>query len=608
MTSGLTIAFSGDGQQGSSDQNLMDEDEDDDGDGDEGEEDEGEDDREDESDDADEEEEEDADESDDEEDDEEEEDADEDDGEDEGDDGDDEEDDEGDDDNEEDDEDEEDDDDDDERGVGSWNGTEGTFTSFELLENGIANYTLQMNNTEFFLFENVIIPDLVIEENETDGALYEIEGEDTDIKIYDVAPALMKIDAESDYESNSAPERDQLIGREEALDIAFEMVDGTLTDFGLEEDEESYIYQIAIVDSEEEHEIAIDAYSGEVLGNETGGYDEDEDETPEWDQLIGHEEALEIAYGIANGTLEGLELEVEGDEAYPSYEIEIVGEEKRYGLNIDGYTGEVLDIETENIMDSPRKVSFDLGNLEVVKQEGPNLILSYGNYTAKLLSVSEGEESWNESLNISIGDGVVNYTFEEDLFLVFRMTDFEGEEREREEEREMDKNITDGISQGKVGGEVMIDRAGDRFSDTSISYADMQMMTQVQENDRVRVTVSSNTLGEEGKILAITIYKEVLNADSAEELELTFDEKEIDMADDYEDLTDSSEGAEYLISTGSEKIEVLVMVPHFSTHSIEIARAETDIGSLVDLQYYLPVVAIMAIIVLATVWFTKKEK
>ncbi|MEF8836038.1 MAG: hypothetical protein V5A76_07785, partial [Candidatus Thermoplasmatota archaeon] len=208
---------------------------------------------------------------------------------------------------------------------------------------------------------------------------------------------------------------------------------------------------------------------------------------------------------------------------------------------------------------------------------------------------------------------------EEDLFLVFRMTDSETQEmeqerererereREHEKEREMEQNISDGISQGKVGGEVIVDRDEKGFSETSVSYADMQMMTQAQENDRIRVMVSSDSLGDEGKIVGIKIYKEALDVDRLEELEITFDGEEIGMADDYDDLVESSDEAQYLVSMGSESTEVLVMVPHFSTHSIEIARADTGIGSLIDVQYYIPVAIITGIIVLSTVWITKKE-
>ncbi|MFW6304307.1 MAG: PepSY domain-containing protein [Candidatus Saliniplasma sp.] len=496
---------------------------------------------------------------------------------------------------------EEDDDEDDDyedegrrKGVGRrWEGTQGTFVSFELLENGVSNHTLHTNTTDLLLFESVIIPDLKTEDVETKGALFEIEGDDTDIKIYDVAPALMKIDAETDYDDYLNPDLDSLIGHNEAIDIAYQHVNGTLVKMELDEDDGRYIYEIEIVEDETSYEIEIDAYTAEVLELET-----DDEDVPEWDELIGHETALTKAYELANGTLIDFEL----DDL--TYEIDILGENKEYEIEIDAYTGDIISLDIEDRKDQPRTVSFNLGALEVVEQDGPNLVLAYEDYTARLLSITKGEGRWDDSLEISTTDGFVNYTFTEDLYLVFRMTDFEIQEREREREREMERNISNSISQGKIGGEVIIDKNREGFSEMSVSYTDMQMMTQVRDRDRVQITVSSDTLGGEGKIIAAKMYREAFNIDSLEELEVTFDGEEIEMAEDYEDLLESDE-AKYLVSMGSEKIEVLVMVPHFSTHTIDIARRE--IGSLLDVRYYLPVVAITALIVIATVWKVKKE-
>ncbi len=348
-----------------------------------------------------------------------------------------------------------------ERGVGrSWNGTQGYFTSFDLLENGISNYTLHTNNTDLLIFESVVVQNMNVEETETRGPRYEIEGDNAEIRIHDVAPALMKIDAETDRD-----------------------------------DEE----------------------------NDSG------------------------------------------------------------------------------------KVSFELGDLEFDGRDGPNLNLSYENHTAKLLSISRGEGGWNESLDVNVSDGFVNYTFEEEIFFVFRMTGSGAHERERDRERMMEQNISEGISHGEIGGQVIVDRDRYGISETAVSYADMQMMTRVRENNRVRVMVSSDSLEDDGKIVSIRIYNEVLEIDALEELEVRFDDKEIEMAEDYDDLVESSDEAEYLVSMGSEKIELLVTVPHFSTHTIEIAREETGLRPLLDIQYYLPVVLLTSVIVLASVWIAKKE-
>ncbi|MEF8832773.1 MAG: PepSY domain-containing protein, partial [Candidatus Thermoplasmatota archaeon] len=425
---------------------------------------------------------------------------------------------------------------------------------------------------------------------------------------------------------------EELIGHEESLNIAFQRVEGMLVDFELGEEDDTYVYGIDIVDRRREYEIEIDAYTGEVLESEVdddGMHRRERGVGRSWNGTQGNFTSFDLLEdGISNYTLhtnntnlllfESVRIQdmiIEETETQGAH-YEIEGNET--GIRIYDVAPALMKINTES-EEEPGKVSFDLGDLEAGEQEGPNLNLSYGNYTAKLLSVSQGDGPWDESLNINVSEGTVNYTFEEDLFLVFRMTDFETQEmeqeregdrereREHEKEREMEQNISDGISQGKVGGEVIVDRDEKGFSETSVSYADMQMMTQAQENDRIRVMVSSDSLGDEGKIVGIKIYKEALDVDRLEELEITFDGEEIGMADDYDDLVESSDEAQYLVSMGSESTEVLVMVPHFSTHSIEIARADTGIGSLIDVQYYIPVAIITGIIVLSTVWITKKE-
>ncbi|MFW6040501.1 MAG: hypothetical protein ACOC85_01550 [Thermoplasmatota archaeon] len=189
------------------------------------------------------------------------------------------------------------------------------------MEDGIKNYTLHTNKTELLLFERIRIEDLIIEDTETQGSIFEIEGDEAKIRIFDVAPALMKIEVEAD--------------------------------------------------------------------------------------------------------------------------------------------------DTDK-----RTISFNLGDMDVVGLEGPNLVLTYNNYTAKLLSGSREDGPWNSPLDIEIDEEVVNYTFKKELFFVFRMTDFGENEREREREKEMEQNISNGISQGKIGGEVIVDSDSERVSDLTVSYAD----------------------------------------------------------------------------------------------------------------------------------------
>ncbi|MEF8836206.1 MAG: PepSY domain-containing protein, partial [Candidatus Thermoplasmatota archaeon] len=143
---------------------------------------------------------------------------------------------------------------------------------------------------------------------------------------------------------DSMPGMDQLIGHEEALSITFESYNGTLVSLELEKDDDNYAYEIEIMVDGMEHQIEIDASTGEVLEEEEGEADEDFD--PDLEQLIGHEEALDIAFKRVNGTLVAFELY--GDEDDYTYEIEIVEKQSEYEFEIDAYTGEVLESEVDD--------------------------------------------------------------------------------------------------------------------------------------------------------------------------------------------------------------------------------------------------------------------
>lgn len=364
-------------------------------------------------------------------------------------------------------------DDDDEGAIGHFkSGTDGRFVSFDLVKNKINNYTINIGNDSINAFDKITIENFIIDDEESKGSYYEIEGDDTKIKIYDVAPGLLKINSE-----------------------------------------------------------------GEELTN----------------------------------------------------------------------------------------ISFDLGDFEVNGNNGRNLNLTYNDYNAKILAVSHGpnrempveidDDNGKPPVNITpknlpenyldvtIENGYLNYSSTGDMFILFRMTNLENDD-----EDEIEDEVNEGISKGEIGGEVTIDSGKGEFKEVSVNYADMKMMTQVKDKNRVRVMVSSDTLGENGKIVSTEIYKEVLDVDKPKDVEVRFDGEKISMADDYKDLKDTSDGAEYLISIGQNKVQVLVMVPHFSTHSIDIMKAVGSGSNIIgNFSYYIPAVVITSLIIASTVWVSKKR-
>jgi hypothetical protein len=66
--------------------------------------------------------------------------------------------------------------------------------------------------------------------------------------------------------------------------------------------------------------------------------------------------------------------------------------------------------------------------------------------------------------------------------------------------------------------------------------------------------------------------------DAGDKLEVEFDNETIRMADDLDDVLnpEDDDDAEYLLLVGSDKVQVLVSVPHFSPHTIEVTEASTQ--------------------------------
>ncbi|NLJ57907.1 MAG: hypothetical protein GX339_03575 [Tissierellia bacterium] len=75
-------------------------------------------------------------------------------------------------------------------------------------------------------------------------------------------------------------------------------------------------------------------------------YDDDNDDDNESRHLIGNIKAMEIALGLANGKI--VDFELDEDDGYYKYEIEIVADGYEYEIELDAYTGEVLEFEKDD--------------------------------------------------------------------------------------------------------------------------------------------------------------------------------------------------------------------------------------------------------------------
>ncbi|MBS3816041.1 MAG: hypothetical protein KGY76_00570, partial [Candidatus Thermoplasmatota archaeon] len=289
------------------------------------------------------------------------------------------------------------------------------------------------------------------------------------------------------------------------------------------------------------------------------------------------------------------------------HEIEIEGDEEGDDVELVFYdmANSLFKIDLE-LEEGTKNISFELGDLEVseteMTQEKQSIVnLTYSDFKAQLISRTEGEEDEEEETSLGLQkDGrYLNYSAkgDGDAMLVFRMIEGKkeigGEGTGGAEGRSASEMISKGIAEGEIGGEVSIEKSGNGYKQASVSYTRMNLMSRVEDNDRVRIMVSSKKLGDQGKIVIADISSNMVDVSSTDELDVKLDDKDLSLAEDYHDLLDTSDGSEYMLLRGQDNLQLLIMVPHFSTHLITIEQGLDSINDVVgDWMFYVPTVLI----------------
>lgn len=126
-------------------------------------------------------------------------------------------------------------------------------------------------------------------------------------------------------------------------------------------------------------------------------------------------------------------------------------------------------------------------------------------------------------------------------------------------------------SEGRVGAEVRAVAEGGDVRSEVVEFGDMSVMA-THGNESFLVVVSSDN--ETGRTVVMHLDPAVLGGNGSRELEVRFDGRPIEQAEDLQDVLDPSndgDRAEYVLVHGSDGIQALVSVPSFSTHTIEVA-------------------------------------
>ena len=192
-----------------------------------------------------------------------------------------------------------------------------------------------------------------ITEFESDDDEYEIDIIKDDykyeLKISKRDGAIIDIEVEYKYDDDIRANGRQAIGREKAIEIAQALAPGHVVDFEFDDGK----YEIEIKGNGYEYDIEINAYDGSLLEYERelddDKYDDDNnDRKISKRQIISDQEARKIALDAVGSGARITEFELDYDDDDAEYKIEIVKDGKEYEIEINAYTGEIVEFEIDD--------------------------------------------------------------------------------------------------------------------------------------------------------------------------------------------------------------------------------------------------------------------
>ena len=195
------------------------------------------------------------------------------------------------------------------------------------------------------------------------------------------------------------------IGRDKALEIA--KTHAGLTDAGLtwevdpELDEVPPHYEVELHQGGQEYEYKIQAYTGEVLYNNTK-QDDDDDSAPAVTGTtdIGTEKAKSIALeaaGVTASQVRNLRVERDYDDGRLEYEIEFYVGSTEYDYVISGVDGTILeqDVEQEGGSHTTRPTQPSTGS-DIGAEKAKSIALSHAGFTASQVQRLKVEKDYDD--------------------------------------------------------------------------------------------------------------------------------------------------------------------------------------------------------------------
>jgi uncharacterized membrane protein YkoI len=127
---------------------------------------------------------------------------------------------------------------------------------------------------------------------------------------------------------------------------------GKIIDFDVDKDDDKAEYSFEIIFDSKIHEIEINGFTGEIMEYEVDDEeidDADEKENQESSKkMIGRKAAEDKAFDVIGGQGKIIDFEVDKDDDKAEYSFEIIFDGKIHEIEINGFTGEVMEYEVDD--------------------------------------------------------------------------------------------------------------------------------------------------------------------------------------------------------------------------------------------------------------------
>ena len=143
--------------------------------------------------------------------------------------------------------------------------------------------------------------------------------------------------------------------------------------------------------------------------------------------------------------------------------------------------------------------------------------------------------------------------------------------------------LTQAIENGEVGAIITIRSSSESNKIESRINVIVDQLSASANATSDKITIEVRSTLTEGRVFLVNVYKDVFQVQWADEFQVLVDNEPIDAASNYNDVLNpfNDEGAEYYVMIGSKLTQVVISVPSFSTHKIEIIKVPSLTARLI---------------------------